>query len=226
LELILVLVAVIGGTVGFIWLTVFLPVHLSANRRLRRLLRRTPRTFIADAPEGVPVKIIGKVRPVGAPLTSLLGQVPSVLYHADVYRVEPVGRGLHSSILLLVQQDAVDFFVEDSTGSVRVCAAAGPPEPGVFLKTLGPRTNAHPHFERFELVDWVYAWLPPEAKERAIAASETRPELLLDPRYEEQVMEVGAEIALYGVVTKSGLEPAGANAGKHLHKIVVSNRIW
>jgi hypothetical protein len=111
------------GVVSAIAIASFLSTE---EGRMYRRMQTTPRTLIHDARDGEMVKIVGKLRSVGAPLRGPLSGRACSYYKLTVTQ-NPTG---NTSRLVLSEEERRDFILEDPTGRalIRVSRA------GIFAK--------------------------------------------------------------------------------------------
>src|SRR5262245_17838174 len=79
-----------------------------AERRLRRALRGSDATRIADAPGSGPITVVGRLRYLGAPVTAPLGQQSCACYEVIVEQGTERGRGRR----VLEEREWSDFLIE------------------------------------------------------------------------------------------------------------------
>lgn len=108
------LLAVLGGLVTLTVMRLF-----SAERRVKRLMRKIPRTLIHDVRDGQAVKIVGKLRFLGAPLNGPLSGRRCGYYLFTV--TENPNRKDEKE--LVRDEQRRDFILEDPTGRALVRVA-------------------------------------------------------------------------------------------------------
>src|SRR5581483_729466 len=108
------LIAVLGGLVTLTALRLF-----SAERRVKRLMRKIPRTLIHDVRDGQAVKIVGKLLFLGTPLNGPLSGRRCGYYLFTV--TENPNR--KNEEVLVTEEQRRDFILEDPTGRALVRVA-------------------------------------------------------------------------------------------------------
>src|SRR5262245_4296976 len=83
----------------------------SAERRLRRLIRRTARSWTVDAEDGKLVRLIGNVEISGAPMQAPLSGRPCVYYVASLAE--------HQQVTIL-ERKGIDFSIRDGAGTAAI----------------------------------------------------------------------------------------------------------
>lgn len=182
-------VLAVGAAVAFqVWL--FVVVRRTPTRRARQLLRRAKLTPIADVPEGVAVRVVGKVRAIGAVMASPLHGKPCVQYRIVVCSNAPLG----------LEIDAVEarlpFVLHDETGVATI-----EPEGAVTVVAADPVQTADLlHLADDPVGRFVAAWRKP-----------TWPQYVY---LHESYIEVGSPLAVLGAATREPVEDAStATAG-------------
>jgi len=96
-----------------------LAIFFNADARIKRAIRKAPRTDIADFPQHGAAKIVGTIRMLDDSLRAPLSGRVCTYYEATVEEYRR--RGKHSSwVNIIIETDGTPFLIEDSTGRALV----------------------------------------------------------------------------------------------------------
>ena len=151
----LIVVGVLFGLIG----PYVLVQHFSARDKLRRSIKALPRTDIADVERGQKVKLVGRVRVAGEPLTAPLSGERCVAWECQVALRSSVP---YDSAPPKRTFEVIEFRLEDDTGIARVTAE----RPRLLLQH-----EEHSHEREVDEPAWLSAltpWSPPSRRRETI----------------------------------------------------------
>jgi len=111
-------VAIVVGSVLFVVGAVAFGWYFAEDQKIRRRIRSAPRVKIAEARDGMEVRLVGTIRP-GHTLSSPLSHRLGVYYRATIEEYRSSGKS-GSWYLIADEEQFVDFSLADETGEVLV----------------------------------------------------------------------------------------------------------
>jgi hypothetical protein len=187
----LLIVAVAFGTVGLLYAS----WYRSDEQRVRRTLRGTSKSSIAELPEGKPGRIVGRVAP-GATIEAPLSGRRCVYFEVTVHE-DPGG---DDAVRLFAHEAAgVPFVIEDGSGRALI-----DPRHVRLALTIDRRTESGTFDD---------ATAREEAFLRRRGTKSTGMVFNRTLTYREAVIEIGETVAVVGVGVREPDLDAGAGAG-------------
>jgi hypothetical protein len=183
--------------------------YFTQARQHARLLERAPVTRLADAREDVPAKFVGVVRCVEPLLSSPVEQRPCVLYRLVLREQRPQRPWASHWVRVFQEEQAQELVLEDESGSLTLGARS-------FVRNFrtdeGLQVLREPSsFDEVELVGWPVR-AARDGDGAAVEGLQRRHRFVRTSdggcSVQEDTLEAGARIAVYGVLRGGRLRRA------------------